>query len=233
MRLSKVLNVRKRIIVNRFLSLGLIITAILSIVFGLVTFYGQNSGNFVMSVDAAARQRGIVISETLDFQIKTTRLMSEPITDAREVTYSWIKIEEIKNTDGNYIDLDHDYVAYTFYLRNDGRETVDLSYYLRITSVYNNLDRAIRILIIEDEIETVYMQPDDEEVETFYPENYPETTPFLTDRMVTRIFISNFRPNQIKKFSIVIWMEGYDPDTTNEIIGGMIKMEMVFSITDM
>lgn len=229
MRLSKVLNVRKRIIVNRFLTLGLIITAILSIVFGLVTFYGQNAGNFVMSVDAAARQRGIVISEDPEFSVKTTRLMSEPISGAREVTYHWLKIEEVKLTNGNYYDIDHDYVAYTFHLMNSGRETVDLSYYMRITSVYNNLDKAIRILIIEDGVETIYMKEDEAE-ETYYPESYPETTNFLTERMVMRKFISNFRPNQTKSFSVLIWMEGYDPDTTNEIMGGMIKMELVFSI---
>jgi hypothetical protein len=233
MRLSKVLNVRRRILVNRFLSLGIIITAVLSIVFGLVTFYGQNAGNFVMSVDAAARDRGIIISESLDFSIKTTRLMSEPISDAREVTYSLIKIEEIRNTNGNYYDQDHDYVAYTFYLRNDGNETVDLSYYMRITDIYNNLDKAIRVLIIEDDMvgfyqETIYMRPDKKEA--FYPNDYPETTDFLSERMVTRRSILNFRPNQIRKFSIVIWMEGFDPDTTDDIMGGMIKMELVISI---
>jgi hypothetical protein len=232
MRLSKVLNVRRKIIVNRFLSLGIIITAILSIVFGLVTFYGQNAGNFVMSVDAAARKRGIVITEKappFPPLVTTTRLMSEPISGAREVTYSWLKIEEVQETQGNYYDEDHDYVAFTFYLLNNGLETVDLSYYLRITSVYNDLDKAIRILIIEDGKETVYMKADELEGE-FYPDGYPETTHFLTDRMVTRKFISNFRPNDYRKFSILIWMEGYDPDTTNEIMGGMIKMELVFSI---
>jgi hypothetical protein len=233
MRLSKIFNVRRRLLVNRFLSLGIMITAVLSIVFGLVTFYGQNAGNFVMSVDAAARDRGIIISETLEFSIKTTRLMSEPISDAREVTYSWLKIEEVRNANGNYYDEDHDYVAYTFYLKNDGKETVDLSYYLRITDIYNNLDHAIRILIIEDDMEsfyqeTIYMRPDSKEA--FYPDDYPETTDFLSERMVTRKPILNFRPNQIRKFSIIVWMEGYDPDTTDSIMGGMIKMELVISI---
>jgi hypothetical protein len=238
MRLSKVLNVRRKIIVNRFLSLGIIITAILSIVFALVTFYGQNAGNFVMSVDAAARQRGIVISETPDFLVRTSRLMSEPISGAREVTYSWLKIEEIREAQGNYYDQDHDYVAFTFYLKNTGFETVDLSYYLRITSVYNDLDKVIRVLIIEESIkegnqnyykETIYMKPDSTQ-DAFYPDNYPETTFFLTDRQITRNLISNFRPNYERRFSIVIWMEGYDPDLTDKIMGGMIKMELVISV---
>jgi hypothetical protein len=229
MKLSDVLSVKRRIFINRFLSLGVIITAILSIVFALITFYGQNAGNFVMSIDAAAKLRGIVMSETEDFEIKTTRLLSDPVIDARDVTYAWLKIDEVKKATGNFYDRDHDYVAYTFYLKNDGLETVDLVYYLRITSVYNNLDRAIRVLIIEDDQETMYMRPD-EISHTDYPDDYPRSTHFLTDRMVARVNITNFRPNQVKKFSVIIWIEIYDPDTTDEILGGMIRMEMVFSV---
>ncbi len=229
MKLSDVLSVKRRIFINRFLSLGVIITAILSIIFALITFYGQNAGNFVMSIDAAAKLRGIVMSETEDFEIKTTRLLSDPVIDARDVTYAWLKIDEVKNTSGNYYDRDHDYVAYTFYLKNDGLETVDLVYYLRITSIYNNLDKSIRVLIIEDDEETVYKRPD-EISHNQYPDDYPRTTHFLTDRMVARKNITNFRPNQIKKFSVLIWIEIYDPDTTDDILGGMIRMEMVFSV---
>jgi hypothetical protein len=228
-RLSRVLGVRRVKIRNRIFSLGILITGMLSITFGIITFYGQNAGNFVMSVDRAAIVRGIVISEDPEFLTKGSRLMSEPIQDAREVTYAWLKLDEIVETNGNFVDIDHDYVSYTFYVKNEGFETVDLRYYIRITEVYNNLDKAIRVLVIDNSVESMYMRPDTTNENT-YPEYMPRAEHFLTQATVTRKLIPNFKPGEIRKFSVVIWLEGNDPDTNDEILGGMIKMQMNFTI---
>ncbi len=229
MRLSKVLGVRRVKLRNRIFTLGVIITGMLSIAFAVITFYGQNAGNFVMSVDTAARMRGIAISTDPTFEYSTGRLMSDPINDARDVTYAWLKIEEVQETDGNFVDMDHDYVAYTFYVKNEGFETVDLSYYIRITEVYNNLDGAIRIIIIDEDIMTMYMKPDSTN-DTHYPDYMPAAEHFLTSNTVMRKLIPNFKPGEIRKYSVIVWLEGNDPDTTDEILGGMIKMQMNFTI---
>jgi len=228
-RLSRVLGVRRVKIRNRIFSLGILITGMLSITFGIITFYGQNAGNFVMSVDRAAIIRGIVISDDPAFQTKGSRLMSEPIQDAQEVTYAWLKLDELQETDGNFKDIDHDYVAYTFYVKNEGFETVDLSYYIRITDVYNEMDKAIRVLVIDNSVETMYMKPDTTN-QNSYPDYMPEAEHFLTQSTVTRKLIPNFKPGDIRKFSIVIWLEGNDPDTTDGILEGMIKLQMNFTI---
>ncbi|RJX27586.1 MAG: hypothetical protein C4537_00470 [Acholeplasma sp.] len=229
MRLSKVLGVRRVKLRNRIFTLGVIITGMLSIAFALITFYGQNAGNFVMSVDTLARQRGIAISDDPEFTFSTSRLMSDPIDDARDVTYAWLKLDEIEETNGNYVDPDHDYVAYTFYIKNEGLETVDLSYYIRITEVYNDLDKAIRVLVIDDGEETMFMKPDTTNINT-YPDYMPIGQHFETQMTVMRKLIPNFRPGDIRKFTVVVWLEGNDPDTTDEILGGMIKMQMNFTI---
>lgn len=228
MRLSTVLGIRRRRIRNRIFTIGFIVTGMLSLAFAVVTFYGQNAGNFVITVDNPLRSRGISISESSDFLVKGSTLMSDPINDAREMTYSWIKIEEVQATNGNYKDKDHEYIAYTFYLKNTGLETVDIVYYIRLTSTYKNVDQAIRILIIEDGVQTMYMRED--LIETEYPGNLPVTEYFISERTLLRKMIYNFRPEAIRKFSVIIWLEGYDPDTNDSIIGGMIELEMNFSI---
>jgi len=233
MRLSSVLGLRRLRIRNRIVTLGVIITGMLSLAFAVVTFYGQEAGNFVISVDSVARIRGIAISETLNFDQKLSRLMSNPIDEARDLTYSWLKIEEVEATDGNYKDPHHDYVAYTFYLKNFGSETVDVTYYVRITEVYKDLDNAVRILIIEDGVQRMYMKPDvipDGVDEPYYPDEMPEPIYFITNQQVMERKIEKFRPGDFKKFSILIWLEGYDPDTTDKVLGGMIKMTMNFTI---
>jgi hypothetical protein len=233
MRLSSVLGLRRMRIRNRIVTLGVIISGMLSVALAIVTFYGQEAGNFVISVDSAARIRGIHISETDNFDQELSTLMSNPIDEARDVTYSWLKIDEVEAANGNYTDIDHDYVAYTFYLMNKGSETVDVTYYIRITDVYNKLDEAIRVLVIEDGVQNMFMKPDviDEgEDEPYYPESMPTPNYFLTDRLVMRHTIEKFKPAQIKKFSVIVWLEGYDPDTTDEVLGGMIKLTMNFTI---
>jgi len=233
MRLSKVLGFRRARIRNRIFTLGVIITGMLSIAFAIITFYGQNAGNFVISVDSIASNRGIILSTEPNFRAPSPRLMTEPISEARDMTYSWLKIEEVEATYGNYVDIDYDYVAYTFYLMNRGTESLDVSYHIRITDIYNRLDSAVRVLVIEDGVQTIYQKPD--ELDAFgnlpyYPENVPESTNFVSDTIVMRRLFTNFKPDEIKKFSIIVWLEGYDPDTDDDILGGMIRLQMNFSI---
>jgi len=231
-RLSRLLGFRRTRIRNRILTLGVVITGMLSVAFAIITFYGQNAGNFVISVDSIAQNRGIVLATDQNFREPTPRLMTEPIDEARDMTYAWLKLDEVQAANGNYVDIDYDYVAYTFYLMNKGSESVDISYHIRITDVYNDLDTAIRILVIEDGVETIY-QKADELVNgelPFYPESVPDSVNFLSDSIVMRKLFTNFKPDQVKKFSVVVWLEGYDPDTVDDILGGMIRLQMYFTI---
>ena len=233
MRLSTILEVKRRKLRNRIFTLGVIATGIMSIAFAVITFYGQQSGNFVMSMDYDAYNRGIILSSDEAFTNPSPRLMTDPIEDARDMTYSWLKLDEVSKTDGNFVDPDYDYVAYTFYIRNNGLETVDITYHIRMTEIYNNLDEAVRILVIEDGVETMYQKLDrvgpGGEL-PYYPEVMPKPKLFVSDSIVARETFVKFEPGQVKKFSVVMWLEGYDPDTTDEVLGGRIKLQMNFAI---
>ena len=232
MRLSDVLGVRRNLLRRRILTLGVIITGALSIAFTLITFYGQNAGNFVMTVDQDLARRGIALSETIDFEAPTTRLMTNPINEARDLTYSWLKLDEVIETDGQYYDPDYEYIAYTFYIRNTGFETVDVHYHIRVSDVYRNLDEAVRFLVIEDDTHYRMYQKPDQLRDGELPEYFllPDPFYFHTNSTVMRHVIENFRPGQTKKFSIVIWLEGQDPDTNDDVLGGMMKAHMNFTI---
>lgn len=102
-----------------------------------------------------------------------------------------------------------------------------------MTEVFKEMDEAVRVLIITDGVEVLYQKEDRKDEHGMFP-TYPPSLPsadyFLSNTVVARRSLNNFQPNEIKKISVVIWIEGYDPDTTDEILGGMIKMEMLFSI---
>lgn len=233
MRLSSILQVKKRRLRGRIFTLGVIVSGAMSIAFAIITFYGQSAGNFVMSIDYDAYNRGIILSSDEAFSNPSARLMTDPIVDARDMTYSWLKLEEVLDTDGNYVDPDYDYVAYTFYIRNNGLETVDITYHIRMTEIYNGLDEAIRILVIEDGQEKMYQKIDQVQPNgelPYYPQIMPTPKLFISDSIVARESFTKFEPGQIKKFSVIMWLEGYDPDTNDEVLGGRIKLQMNFAI---
>ena len=233
MKLSKILKVKRQVNRRRIQTLVFLSSGILSLIIVLITFYGQSAGNFVMSVDYDAYKRGIVLSKDNNYENAEPRLMTRPVDEATDMNYSWLKINEVELATGNYIDPDFDYIAYTFYLHNNGTEFIDLGYHIRITDVYKNMDSAIRILVIEDGVQSVYKKADYVSqggipLSEVYGIN--ESINFLTDSIVTRRRISQFGPNSVKKFSVIIWIEGTDPDTTDDILGGMVKFQMSFSI---
>lgn len=229
MRLSEVLGVRKIVARNSIITIGLMISAFLSVAIGVVTFYGQHAGNFVMTLDKKSFERGIVLSTSDEFLAPTPRLVANPVEDVKDVTYSWLKLDSVSKTNGDFYDPDYKYVAYTFYLKNNGTETVDVGYTIKITDLYRNIDEAIRVLLIEDDtVVKMYQKPDN--IVHNYPNDMPEGIHFINNDTICNEIIENFRPNQIKKYSIIIWLEGEDPDCVDEIRGGMIKLNMKFTI---
>lgn len=229
----KIIKAEKALKRNKIFRIGIILSGLFSLAFGVVTFYGQDSGNFMMSIDRDSYNRGIVLAIDDSFDNPQARLMTEPVDEARDLTYRWLKINQVQDTNGNYNDPDFDYVAFTFYIKNNGSETVNVAYHISMTDVTKNMDDAIRVLIIEDGVQTMYQKQDqlDEFGEyPLYPPTLPEASYFISDTIITRKSFKNFKPEDIKKFSVIVWLEGYDPDTTDDILGGNIKMDMLFTI---
>ena len=54
-------------------------------------------------------------------------------------------------------------------------------------------------------------------------------TNFASSDAVMEGKIENFKPGDISKITVVIWIEGNDPDCTDDVIGGEFKVDMVFS----
>ena len=57
-------------------------------------------------------------------------------------------------------------------------------------------------------------------------QNEKGTTAFYSEDIAVLKERKNFRPNDIDKYTIVIYLEGDDPDCVDAIIGGEIKLNM-------
>lgn len=143
--------------------------------------------------------------------------------------------ERIRDMDGetlppdvNKIDGEHNgenYIAYTYYLVNNGEKTLTYEYNLYIVNATNGVEKGVRVRLYENDTETTFAR-------TRTDGKGPEegTVEFMGDTTIVRKQVSNFRPGDYTRFTIVIWIEGNDDDTTDDIIGGQFKVDMKVNI---
>ena len=119
----------KYLITKNFLLLGILITGLLSSIIGVLAFFGQNMGTFVISLDNDTYRAGIILSDDKEFYTASPRLLVNPVNNSMPVSFDDIKIDEALNTDGDYEDSSGlTYIAYTFYLKNVGNTIVDIEF---------------------------------------------------------------------------------------------------------
>jgi len=52
--------------------------------------------------------------------------------------------------------------------------------------------------------------------------------PFESETVVTSGTVENTKPGEVHKYTVVLWLEGDDPDCTDELIGGHMGLEFNF-----
>ena len=240
-------------VTKSLLLIGILVTGLLSAFIGLVAYFGQYMGTFVISLDDAALALGISLSEHEEFETSSSRLLVNPVNAATPTTFTDIKFGEAVMTDGDMDKSDsNNYIAYTFYLKNEGNISVDVELNLDTVTVTNNVDKALRIVVIEggyvdeeDNVKftkgTLFLKDDghgDEnivkvisrqpEVKAFYDSF--EKQLLTSDDNFGNYVIENFVPQEVRKFTIVFWLEGWDGDCDDALKHGQLKMKLVFAI---
>ena len=212
-------------ILTRLLILLVIVAGVL---YGVAALY-KKTGSFTVSIDKYEMAKyGLTLSESRDMSHNTSHLnaqISEQMTN--------IAGESIPaNVD--MIDGEHNgkhYIAYTFYLQNvsyqqnPDADSLSYEYQLNVTNITQSLDEAIRVRLYVDGEATTYAKTrsDGKGAE-------PGTTEFYSASIITKDRIDGFKPGDITKFTIVIWIEGNDPDCIDWLIGGMLKVDMIMSV---
>lgn len=184
----------------------------------LAAFVQEKMGNFTINLNRLELYRkGISISETGTFEDATARLTAHTVQDATNIS-----IDDLPdNLDG--IDGDHNgknYMAYTYYLRNAGKE--DLGYIASITldSCAKGAENAVRVAVWRNGERIVYAEP------AANGEAEPGCTSFLSKDIVCQYEEKNFLVGNVDRYTIVIWMEGDDPECVDSIIGGSVEFSM-------
>ena len=196
---------------------------ILAVVIYLISVLYTKTGSFTVSINKFdATQYALTLSDTRDFYTPTAMLNAEISKEITNISESWLPAD-LDNIDGAH--NGDNYVAYTFYLKNAGEGMVAYNYQMYIVNVENDLDEAIRIRLYIDGEWTNYART---ATDGSGPE--PGTTEFLTERIVTQGQRQGFNSGDVTKYTVIIWIEGDDPDCIDDLLGGELKVAMDFEI---
>ena len=149
-----------------------------------------------------------------------------------EVVYDMTNIsgedlpENIDSVNGSHNGTN--YIAYTFYLINSGDDTLSYQSELYVDNVSKGVDEAVRVAVFKNGEKTVYgkTKSNGKGIESDCDEE------FLSSSLVRKEVVTDFEPRSKDKYTIVIWLEGNDPDCVDDIVGGTIKFGMDFKITE-
>ncbi len=215
--------VKKFTVRQKIMRTAIAAMVILAVVIYLISVLYTKTGSFTVSINKFdATQYALTLSDTRDFYTPTAMLNAEISKEITNISESWLPAD-LDNIDGAH--NGDNYVAYTFYLKNAGEGMVTYNYQMYIVNVENDLDEAIRIRLYIDGVWTNYAR-----TATDGSGAEPGTTEFLTDRIVTQGQRQGFNSGDVTKYTVIIWIEGDDPDCIDDLLGGELKVAMDFEI---
>lgn len=214
---------RRRVLLKTSCVVASISIFILLVFYGMAIFAGK-TGSFTVSAPKDSKGMNIALCENPEFAESYTKLFADPLDEMDNIAESNLP-EDIDS--GEYYGSHNGmaYIAYTFYVKNLSDSEVSYTVSIDIEEIVKDVDEAVRVKVYHNGEATVYAKSQKDSTE---PE--PNTTPFYSSKQVMCNQRDNFKVSEVDKYTIVIWLEGWDPDCTNEIKGGKIKFSMNFSI---
>ncbi len=219
-----------------------VILALMALVY-VISLLFNRYGSFTVTVrDFNDRNYMLSLCENDRFNTATSMLNSKAAKNITNISRTSLP-ENLNDVNGEH--NGDNYVAYTFYLKNTGTASYSYDYTLNISRATLNIDSAVRVRL--------YFTPDYYKAETdqinyggAYTEyakpktngnGLPETeidgtvmTNFVSSEVITNGRVDNFNPGDMAKITVVIWIEGDDPDCTDDLLGGQFKVDMIMSI---
>ncbi len=220
-------NKRKRNarIVRKALFVLLIFLIVLYIILDVL----HSGGSFTVILDSnETLESGLAIFDSLNNGHGKRKLEATPIRFMDNISERWIPENVDTEADGPHNSDNPSYMAYSFYVENQGNEILTYHYEMFVDDVIRNVDEAIRIRIYRNGEPVTYAKRN-------FLDNQPEngTEPFKELKSDPNVIISesvtNFQPDDLDRYTILVWIEGDDPDCTDALLGGEIKMHMVIT----
>lgn len=216
---------RYKVLIRLLALIVLILIMIIAAGYAISYFYNK-FGSFTVRIDKYDMvQQGLTLSETPDFTITDSVLNADIVYNMTNISGYDIPptVDQINGAHNG-----ENYIAYTFYLINAGDSTISYTGQMNIESVTKNVDDAVRVAVYKNGQKTVYGKT--KSGGGGKESDCDET--FLASTIVMRETREKFEPKAKDKYTVVIWLEGNDPDCVDDIVGGTIKFGMNFRIVE-
>lgn len=218
--------VKRHKVITRAISILLIILVALVAAAYAISYFYDKFGSFTVMVNKYDMvNQGLTLSETPEYDRSIATLNAGILYDMTNISGEDLpdNIDMINgaHNGGNYI-------AYTFYLINSGDDTLAYKGEMVIENVTNGVDEAIRIAVYKNGEKTVYgkTKSDGTGKENDCDKEFEASTVVMTTKN------DSLKPRGKDKYTVVVWLEGNDPDCVDDIIGGTMKLGMNFKIIE-
>ena len=209
----------KRKLFIKIVKIAFLLLLILISIIYLFLYIIYAGGRFTVSLDKnMSNRKNVFLSEDGNIKNKARKLSADTIEYMDNISIKWLPDNiDTENNGDNYI-------AYTFYVINSGKEKVNYWYEIDIDDTIKNVDEAIRIMIYRNGERTVYAK---KSKDTGQAE--PGTKKFISSKIAVLEQRKNFKPSSKDRYTVVVWIEGDDPECKNDLLGGEIKLHMDFT----
>ena len=217
----KVSKLRRKKRIVKIVKITVLVVLLILLLAYIIMNIIYNNGNFSITLDKNLYfKKGIVIYDDPDYKVFRTELYAQAVDYFDNISYRWLpdNLDQVNSSHNG-----DNYVAYTFYIENTGTDTSDYWSQVIIDDVIKNVDTAVRIRLYKNGEYVTYAK--------LGLNGQPErdTVPFIDDTLITYDHREEFKPGDIDKYTVVMWVEGTDPDCTDNILGGEIKIHMEFN----
>ncbi|MBR3230071.1 MAG: hypothetical protein IKF91_04520 [Bacilli bacterium] len=214
---SKLEKRKKRLKITKIVVFVSFLVLILSFFILSIVYKG---GHFTVTLDPNfSLKSGIVLYENKDDIRYQNKLYAKELDFMDNISGDWLPSNINSEKDGSH--NGDNYIAYSFYVGNTSDQVINYWYSIKMLDVIKNVDEAVRIAIYENGVKTVYAKKNEL---TGSPE--PDTIPFHSNKYTVLKQRKGLKPMESDRFTVVIYLEGDDPDCVDAIIGGELKLKM-------
>ena len=214
--------VKRRKKLEKLVPLILLLLLLLLVIVYFVLNVVYNEGSFTISMDKNAYlNSNLIMYESLNDRSSVYKLSAKQIPFMDNISINWLPSDINKEAEGSH--NGDNYIAYTFFLENKGDEVIDYWYQIVQDDVIKNVDDAVRIMIFIDDEKAVYAKKS-----PVTGEAEKDTIEFREDKdgIIILQERKGMEPGKVDRVTIVIWLEGDDPECVNAILGGEMKIHM-------
>lgn len=227
-----------------FFGLGLgsyfsLIVLVLGILFAFSVLANQK-GNFTVTLSDQLMSLEFELSDDHTFEKAKVRLVSDTLKEVNAYSISDLP-DNLDEGEGSH-NMDN-VVCYTWWIRNNGTETVDFNWYLVKNAATLNVDEATWLMLYDEDGMVLYSKPagdggrekiagctnqalaqqcSRDDIFTPGEGGTYEVSPisYQEENIVASGKLNSFAPGSTHKYTIAIWVEGDDPQCTETMIGG-------------